>query len=344
MSDRFDPDAWPLPEEDDPAKKQGQSDFGNDSDDYKSLDFDNPSGSGGRGDYGDPYSDAPYSDAGYSDDQFGFDRGRDGGQDNGFSYNSGDYDNDLGQRTDSAGWSAPGASGGYDDDRPDGNRFDNDYNDGDFDRRNDGYDDGYDDYGDDDYDDDDYDNSDDNKSGGLLRKLLAAAVVLLFLVAIGAGIIALTNRGSGDDIAGPGGQVDQTTETTEDTTGEDTVNPQTAPLPADVKAGIDAALVGWGRFATTGNLEEVRPYFVTDGTQFQRFESESRSLQDAPPGGQPLTMTASNESAQQAGSDWIVQADVLVSRQNEQDQAFRWEMRVVRAQDTWQISSIRQLG
>lgn len=364
MSDRFDPDAWPLPEDDDPAKKPGGSHMASNQDDYKSLDFDNPSGSQNRGDYGDPYSDAPYSDSGYREGDFGF--GNDQGTQGGYGSNDG-YDNDLGRQTDSSDWTAAGAvnrNDGYDDgsngDRygsESSNGFDNDgyrnedgYNDG----RNDGYDDSYNDgyrngdgY-DDDYDDgydDDYDQRDDNRGGGLLRKLLPALIALLLLVALIAGILAFLGKNKGDAPVDPDSSQETTvlTDPTQ-TTVTTALDAQTAQLPADVKAGIDAALAGWGKFAVNGNLDEVRPFFVTTGSQFQRFESESRSLRDNPPGGTPLIMKTSNEQAQRAGSDWIVTSDVLVSRAGEQDQQFKWEMRVSKVNDAWQISSIRQIS
>lgn len=90
---------------------------------------------------------------------------------------------------------------------------------------------------------------------------------------------------------------------------------------ADPSSVIQEALSAWGRFAVTGDLAEVEPWFVIDGPQYRQFEDEAAAAQRV--GGDAYRVTF-----EQAESDPVdpnrVRGRVVFVRSGEASQSFDW--------------------
>lgn len=345
MSDRFDPEAWPYPDDDEPANK-ASTNKQDDQDDYKSLDFDNPTTASNTQGYGDPYSDAPYSDVSYDD--YGYKPAAKTEANAGYDAPSAgfggrvavDEDEDYGTTPARHGDDDFGTTGAYGQDDEDDDPYASG-NDAAYDE-DDAY--GSDDYDDEDYDeDDDYDDREPKQGGGLARKLIGAGVVVALAGFAVFMFLTFTGGDDSDNVAtAPTTEVTEApSESPEDTSTDGSLLATEAAAPAEVVEGLNSALAAWGKFAVSGNLDEVRPYFAANGTQFRSFESEATSLQAAPPGGAPLNMTMTNPTTLRASDDsWIVQGPVSITRQGEQDQTLNWRIQMQETDGVWQVATV----
>ncbi len=308
MSDKFDPDAWPYStEETTTPGGSGQTTRRTDDDDaYDPLDFDT--------------SDENYSDPQTSDD-FGYD-------------------------------DEPTTGSHARDDQPaddDFSSFDdnlNDFGNDDFD--DDDFNGTYDSY-DDDYDDDFNGDNEGNGGGGLGRKLLGALAVILVVLAVGAGAKAVLG-GGGDNTA-----TTQTTQTsgtadpnatTNTSSGDPAATTPPAQVPKEVVDAMNAALTAWGQFAVDGNLETVRPYFLNDGPQFDRFQVESPEIKAKATGGPAFSFAMSSDAQWTSTEDgnWVAKGTVTVSSPGKRQQTYPWEITVSRLTENepWKVWSVRQ--
>lgn len=203
------------------------------------------------------------------------------------------------------------ASPGYDDQTDDG--------------YNAGYGDEFDDFNDD---------EPDNQSGGKAKLIIAIlAALVIAAVAIGL-VITLFGGGSPEE---------------EETTGENTETPtvgEATEAPTEVLVGLDEAFSAWGRYAVTGELDEVRPHFVQNQGQWLRFEAESRALKESPPGGEPLEFNmATYRGFKINDGDWLIRGPVTSTRPGAAVETFNWEVRMVQETEggPWKIKSVRNI-
>jgi hypothetical protein len=126
---------------------------------------------------------------------------------------------------------------------------------------------------------------------------------------------------------------------------------QSAPsgaAPAGAKAQVvgvaSGALEAWGRFAVSGRLEELTPYFDPDGPQFAQFRREAADLVAHPTGPPEYHFAMSGATAERKGDDWVVRGPVLVSRPGEADQHFIWELVVRQKGVVWAVWTVRESG
>ena len=105
-----------------------------------------------------------------------------------------------------------------------------------------------------------------------------------------------------------------------------------------------AALDAWGRFGTTGDVNVVAPYFDNRGPQFTQLAGEARSIAPRPPGPPPYAFTLSGARILpgSAPDERIVRGDVVVSRANESDQQFQWDLVLRRgSENRWLLWTVR---
>ncbi len=128
-------------------------------------------------------------------------------------------------------------------------------------------------------------------------------------------------------------------------------NGQSTPsgaAPAGAKAQVvgvaSGALQAWGRFAVSGRLEELTPYFDPDGPQFAQFRREAADLAAHPTGPPEYRFAMSDATAERKGDDWLVRGPVVVSRPGEADQRFTWELVVRQKGEGWAVWTVRESG
>jgi hypothetical protein len=353
MSDPFDPEAWPRstgassPRDDDEdenfttSEDDGFNPFAG-SENGEDDNYDASTFGTAAGEYGeeDPYGAYGTEETEQEDDFQG-------------SYGDDDFSYDqaagVGAGAAAAGAGAAAASGR-------GRGTDDDYRD-----EFDDYDD-FDDYDEDDnYQDDFDDNFDDREpnDGSNTRRILAIVGAILAVGLIGGGLL-YAFGGDGNkptasptttQTSAPAGNTDttQTTDTTAPTQSTGTTEPATqqAQAPADVTETLNSALAAWGRFAVNGNLEEVKPYFVEDSNQYNRFKLDAAAIASQPPGGAPINVTMPNPQTFNDGDNdnrWLIRGTATWVRPGEREQNFNWEITMTRASDRqpWLIQSVRQ--
>jgi len=118
---------------------------------------------------------------------------------------------------------------------------------------------------------------------------------------------------------------------------------QADPARALALDATKAALAAWGRFATTGDLDSVRPYFAADGPQFARFQDE---VDEHHAFGGPVAYAFAAQSLEVGAplrdGERVVRTAVTVTRPGEYAQRFDWEL-VVRqdADGGWRVWTVR---
>lgn len=370
MSDPFDPEAWPRssgassPRDNDDDKVNTEDDDfnpfatdGQGNDDYDSSTFGTAPAWGDDDDTDDPYgtwedtttasntagTPAADEDFNYGDDDDDADPWSNGSAAN---YGDDDEDDDFSYES-----STTGAPAGFQKNNDDEYRDEFDDYDDDFSAYEDD-----DDNFDDEYDDED--NFDDREpgDGGNGKRIVAVVGALVIAGLLGGGALLLLGGGNGDKSATPTTQKTATSQTQKSSTTNSSAPANTGtsspagggqqPAPADVTTTLDNALTAWGKFAVDGDLNDVKPYFVEDSKQYDRFKLDAAAIASQPPGGAPITVKM-NSPQTFAGDDantWLIRGNVSWTRSGEQPQNFNWEIRMVRASDKqpWQISSVRQ--
>ena len=108
----------------------------------------------------------------------------------------------------------------------------------------------------------------------------------------------------------------------------------------DPEALIRAALDGWGRFAVTGDLAEVEPWFASDGPQMTRFRGEAQMIAVAPPGDPPYEVTFVPIDFSGDDQEQRIQAEVVFVRTGEPSQQFEWVFVVRRIEGRWWVWTV----
>jgi hypothetical protein len=119
--------------------------------------------------------------------------------------------------------------------------------------------------------------------------------------------------------------------------------------PADQRLIADArrALADWGEFAISGNVDELKDTFWTDGLQYQKLAKEAPTLKSKNIGPPPyqFALTPSrvlDAQGRQPPGQKIVRGTVRVTRQGERTQNFSWDiyMRRVPNSETWRVWTV----
>ena len=115
--------------------------------------------------------------------------------------------------------------------------------------------------------------------------------------------------------------------------------PASAP---PVELAARAALDAWARFASTGDLDQLRDTFDPAGPQLARLTSEAPALRSRPLTDDPYTFSATvlSVGAGPNRDEQLVAADVVVSRPGETDQRFAWELVLRRSGGSWLLWTV----
>jgi hypothetical protein len=108
----------------------------------------------------------------------------------------------------------------------------------------------------------------------------------------------------------------------------------------DVLSVVEEAMAAWGRFAVSGDLDEVEPFFAVDGPQYRLFVEEAVALAVAPPGPPPYRVSVETSDLVGDAAEARVEARVRFIRTGEPSQSFRWVIVVRRVGDDWKVWSV----
>lgn len=124
---------------------------------------------------------------------------------------------------------------------------------------------------------------------------------------------------------------DRTSSTSTSVTGE-----------GDVTSVIEKAMAAWGRFAVSGDLDEVEPFFVVDGPQYLLFVEEAVALAATPPGPPPYRVLVEIADVMRDAAETQVEAGVRFVRTGEPSQSFRWVIVVRRVRGEWKVWTVEE--
>ncbi len=113
----------------------------------------------------------------------------------------------------------------------------------------------------------------------------------------------------------------------------------------DVLPAVEAALVAWGEFAVTGDLDLVATTFDRAGPQYAQLRSEAPALAADPLGPPPYVFTLSEASLHRPALDRaVVVGDVTLDRLEEPTQSFRWRIVMNWVGGEWLLWTVRDEG
>lgn len=110
----------------------------------------------------------------------------------------------------------------------------------------------------------------------------------------------------------------------------------------DVVSVVEEAMAAWGRFAVSGDLDEVEPFFVVDGPQYRLFVEESATLAAAAPGPPPYRVLVETFEVLKDAGEERVTARVRFVRTGEPSQSFRWVIVVRRVGGEWKVWTVEE--
>ena len=115
-------------------------------------------------------------------------------------------------------------------------------------------------------------------------------------------------------------------------TPESTTSASTDP-GLDALAVVEGGLAAWGRFAVTGDLSVLEPWFDLDGPQYRQLAAEAEKLAAGALGPPPYSVVMSDAVVVEDGTDEVrMRGRVVFVRTGEASQSFDWEV-VVRSTD-----------
>lgn len=98
-------------------------------------------------------------------------------------------------------------------------------------------------------------------------------------------------------------------------------------------AVVEGGLAAWGRFAVTGDLSVLEPWFDLDGPQYRQLAAEAEELAAVALGPPPYSVVMSDAVVVEEAADEVrVRGRVVFARTGEASQSFDWEV-VVRSTD-----------
>lgn len=117
----------------------------------------------------------------------------------------------------------------------------------------------------------------------------------------------------------------------------------TAPEEWGFESVLHEGMSAWGRFAVSGDLETVEPWFSTRGPQWRQFEQEAPALAEQPLGEPPYSVVV--EVGEMSGEDSLrrVEARVTWVRTGEPSQTYDWVVVMRRTQGDWRIWTVEEL-
>lgn len=95
----------------------------------------------------------------------------------------------------------------------------------------------------------------------------------------------------------------------------------------DVLPVVEAGLAAWGRFAVTGDLSVLKPWFDVDGPQYRQLAAEAEELAAVALGPPPYSVVMSDAVVvEEAVAEVRVRGRVVFVRTGEPSQSFDWEV------------------
>lgn len=102
----------------------------------------------------------------------------------------------------------------------------------------------------------------------------------------------------------------------------------------------EKALAAWGRFAVSGDLSHLAPWFDPQGPQYRLLAEESARLAESPLGDPPYLVTFEPEEVITQGGEASVRGQVVFGRRGEPTQSFHWVIHLRSGVDGWRVWTV----
>lgn len=101
-----------------------------------------------------------------------------------------------------------------------------------------------------------------------------------------------------------------------------------------VRQGLSA----WGRFAVSGDLEQVAPWFSAEGPQYARFVEEATTPRV---GGSAYSVGIQSPEVEEKGSRVLVSGRVTFARADQPTRTYDWTVVLERQHGSWVIWTVK---
>lgn len=117
-----------------------------------------------------------------------------------------------------------------------------------------------------------------------------------------------------------------------------------SPESVDALIVIEEGLAAWGRFAVTGDVDSLQPWFDVDGPQHVLLVKEAAKLAADPLGAPAYSVVMADPRREHGGGDRTrVTGRVVFARTGEPSQSFNWGIVLHRSATGWRIWTVEEL-
>jgi len=103
---------------------------------------------------------------------------------------------------------------------------------------------------------------------------------------------------------------------------------------------VAAAMAAWGRFAVSGDLEEVGGWFAEGGPQYRQFEEEAEELISDPIGAPPYSVVVEDLLVERSEGEARVRGRFVFVRTGEASLSYTWVVILTRQSGRWVVWTV----
>lgn len=107
-----------------------------------------------------------------------------------------------------------------------------------------------------------------------------------------------------------------------------------------VEEAVNAAMEAWGRFAVSGDLDEVSGWFAGDGPQYRQFEEEAEELASDQIGPPPYSVVVENLRVESSESEARAGGRFVFVRTGEASRSYTWVVVLTRRDGRWLVWTV----
>lgn len=111
-------------------------------------------------------------------------------------------------------------------------------------------------------------------------------------------------------------------------------------VASDPLVVTEAGLAGWGRFAVSGDLAQLAPWFDPAGPQFELLAAEAPGLVEESSGSPPYAVTLFDPVVEEEGDTATIGGRVVWARTGEPSQSHDWRIVLRQRDGAWSIWTV----
>lgn len=107
-----------------------------------------------------------------------------------------------------------------------------------------------------------------------------------------------------------------------------------------VEESVDAAMAAWGRFAVSGDLQELGGWFAVDGPQYRQFEGEAKQLASDPIGPPAYSVVVEDLRVERSEGEARAGGRFVFVRTGEASRSYSWVVVLTRGGGRWVVWTV----